>query len=320
MSAAKVELGRHLFYDTRLSGNQTQSCASCHLQEFAFTDGLAVVGGLDRRAHPRNSMSLANVAYATTYTWANPVLLTLEQQMLVPLFGDDPVELGCAAWRTSSSSACASEPRYTELFAAAFPDDADPLTLTTSPARSPASNAACCPATPPTTATPAATRRAVRPARSAARRCSTSRALECFHCHAGFNFQDSVAYAGKPRAAASFTTPASTTSTARALPAGQHRPARVHRRRRRHGPIPRADPAQHRRHRPVHARRQRRHAVRGPRPLRRGRPHDRRRTRTPGVGRDNPFKSSFIRGFELTSAGAGRRARLPRQPDRRARS
>ena len=41
MSAAKVELGRHLFYDTRLSENQTQSCGSCHVQELAWTDGLA---------------------------------------------------------------------------------------------------------------------------------------------------------------------------------------------------------------------------------------------------------------------------------------
>ncbi|EDV5275491.1 di-heme enzyme, partial [Salmonella enterica subsp. enterica serovar Mbandaka] len=39
MSAVKVELGRKLFYDTRLSGNGTMSCASCHHQNRAFTDG-----------------------------------------------------------------------------------------------------------------------------------------------------------------------------------------------------------------------------------------------------------------------------------------
>lgn len=50
MSDAKVELGRHLFYDKRLSGNQTQACASCHLQELAFTDGLAVSEGSKERA------------------------------------------------------------------------------------------------------------------------------------------------------------------------------------------------------------------------------------------------------------------------------
>ena len=40
--AAKVELGRHLFYDTRLSDNGTFSCATCHEQELAFTDGSRV--------------------------------------------------------------------------------------------------------------------------------------------------------------------------------------------------------------------------------------------------------------------------------------
>ena len=39
MTQAKVALGRYLFYDTRLSGNGTQACATCHLQKLAFTDG-----------------------------------------------------------------------------------------------------------------------------------------------------------------------------------------------------------------------------------------------------------------------------------------
>lgn len=37
MTRERVELGRHLFYDERLSGNGTQACATCHLQELAFT-------------------------------------------------------------------------------------------------------------------------------------------------------------------------------------------------------------------------------------------------------------------------------------------
>ena len=45
MTAAKVELGRYLFYDTRMSVNGKESCASCHKQELAFTDGLAVARG-----------------------------------------------------------------------------------------------------------------------------------------------------------------------------------------------------------------------------------------------------------------------------------
>ncbi|NJO36081.1 MAG: hypothetical protein HC869_26495 [Rhodospirillales bacterium] len=47
----KVELGRRLFYDSRLSVNRSRSCATCHRQELAFTDGLARSPGV-RRAHP----------------------------------------------------------------------------------------------------------------------------------------------------------------------------------------------------------------------------------------------------------------------------
>ena len=94
MNEAKVELGRHLFYDTRLSGNQTQACASCHVQELAFTDGSAVSVGSTGEMTPRGSMSIVDVAYAATLTWANPVLRRLEDQALVPMFGEEPVELG----------------------------------------------------------------------------------------------------------------------------------------------------------------------------------------------------------------------------------
>ena len=62
MSRAKVELGRWLFYDVRLSGNQSMSCASCHVQALAFTDARARSVGSTGEIHPRGSMSLVNVA------------------------------------------------------------------------------------------------------------------------------------------------------------------------------------------------------------------------------------------------------------------
>src|ERR1700691_1459107 len=94
MTAEKVELGRYLFYDTRLSGNGTQSCASCHQQARAFTDGLAQSVGSTGQKHPRGRLSLVNVAYAAALTWANPTLTRLEDQALVPMYGDHPIELG----------------------------------------------------------------------------------------------------------------------------------------------------------------------------------------------------------------------------------
>jgi hypothetical protein len=61
MSDAKVDLGRHLFYDTRLSSNGTQSCSGCHQQELAFTEGRGRSVGSTGQVHPRGSMSLVNV-------------------------------------------------------------------------------------------------------------------------------------------------------------------------------------------------------------------------------------------------------------------
>jgi len=130
LTAEKVALGRHLFYDKRLSGNETQSCASCHEQERAFTDGRAQGVGSTGQVHPRNSMSLANVAYAATMTWVNPVLKGLEPQALVPLFGLDPaIELGIRGKEAEVLARLRAEPKYQELFAKAFPEVADAYTF-----------------------------------------------------------------------------------------------------------------------------------------------------------------------------------------------
>jgi len=94
LTQAKVALGRHLFYDTRMSGNGTQSCATCHQQEHAFADTRGVGIGSTGEQHTRGPMSLVNVAYASTLTWADPSLQRLEDQALVPMYGDHPVELG----------------------------------------------------------------------------------------------------------------------------------------------------------------------------------------------------------------------------------
>lgn len=94
MSAAKVELGRYLFYDKRMSVNGKESCGSCHRQDLAFTDGRARAEGTTGEAHPRSSMSLVNVAYAPHLTWANGTLTSLEEQALTPMLGEVPIELG----------------------------------------------------------------------------------------------------------------------------------------------------------------------------------------------------------------------------------
>ncbi|MGE0158653.1 MAG: MbnH family di-heme enzyme [Gemmatimonadales bacterium] len=129
MSAEKVELGRHLFYDERLSGNQTMSCASCHRQSLAFTDGLQVSVGSTGDVLARSAMSLANVGYQPVLTWANHTVSTLTGQMLIPMFADDPVELGLAGMEDELIDRLEADVVYQTLFSEAFPDDTAPFTL-----------------------------------------------------------------------------------------------------------------------------------------------------------------------------------------------
>lgn len=122
MSEAKVLLGRHLFYDKRMSINGTQSCASCHRQELAFTDGRATALGATGQNHPRSSMSLVNVAYAAALTWSNSTLRSLEEQALIPILSDHPVELGLHDRAGAFLKLIAADPVYRPIFAQAFPE------------------------------------------------------------------------------------------------------------------------------------------------------------------------------------------------------
>jgi len=120
MTEAKVELGRYLFYDTRMSMNGKSSCATCHKQELAFTDGQAVSIGTTGDSHSRSAMSLVNIAYSAALTWSNPQLTKLEEQALIPMYGAHPVELGL---KTGAGffKMFAADPRYRILFERAFP-------------------------------------------------------------------------------------------------------------------------------------------------------------------------------------------------------
>ncbi|HXW06139.1 MAG TPA: MbnH family di-heme enzyme, partial [Vicinamibacterales bacterium] len=121
MTAGKVALGRRLFYDTRLSGNGTFSCASCHQQARAFTDGRPFAVGSTGQHHVRNTMSLANVAYNASFGWADPERRSLEAQMAVPMFNEHPVELGLRGREREVVARVAGNPADVDAFRAAFP-------------------------------------------------------------------------------------------------------------------------------------------------------------------------------------------------------
>ena len=116
MSEAKVRLGRRLFYDTRLSGNGTFSCASCHQQARAFTDGLAHALGSTGQAHPRSAMSLANVAFNASFGWADGRVRTLEAQMAVPMFNEHPIEMGIKGNEAAIVARVAADPVDAAMF------------------------------------------------------------------------------------------------------------------------------------------------------------------------------------------------------------
>lgn len=129
MSAAKVELGRRLFYDTRLSGNGAFACSSCHRQEQGFSDAKNVPLGSTGEAHTRNSMALANVGYLQALNWADTATTTLEAQALVPMFGERPVELGLKGREGDLLKRLQAEPVYQRLVLKSFPGDTNPWTV-----------------------------------------------------------------------------------------------------------------------------------------------------------------------------------------------
>jgi cytochrome c peroxidase len=129
MTPVKVELGRYLFYDLRMSVNGKGSCSTCHIQAYGFTDLLPVAIGATGQAHPRRSMPLANVGWFAVFTWANPTITKLEDQSSVPLFNDHPVELGLKRENDSFLQVIATDPTYAKLFPEAFPGDAGPYSF-----------------------------------------------------------------------------------------------------------------------------------------------------------------------------------------------
>lgn len=204
MSADKVELGRRLFYDTRLSGNQTYSCASCHDQANAFTDRKTVAIGSTGEMHPRNSMSLTNVAYLGRFAWGNPLLSELEQQAVIPMFGFQPVELGMRNMEDQLVDRLTAEPIYADLFRRSFPGDDAPISVANTVKAISAFERTLISGDSPFDRWQRGDATAISDSAQRGYELFTSEKCECFHCHAGFNFEDVVKYQGKSMVEARF--------------------------------------------------------------------------------------------------------------------
>ena len=192
MTAAKVELGRQLFYEPRLSATGDFSCGSCHVQGLAFTDGKPTSVGATGEVHSLNAMSLTNIAYNSVQTWANPLMLHLEQQMLVPLFGEDPVELGLAGKDAEVLESLSADPEYLAQFEQVFSEDSPVSVRNITLAIAAFERSLVSFNSPYDRYRYGGDRTAISASAKRGEALFSSERMECFHCHGGLNFSDSA--------------------------------------------------------------------------------------------------------------------------------
>lgn len=116
LTPATVALGQKLFFDSRLSGDGTVSCATCHDPVRAFTDGRPTSVGIRGRISQRNAPTVLNALYNRTQFWDGRVH-TLEQQAALPI--TNPIEMGSASIGEAVSK-IAGDQDYQQQFMQAF--------------------------------------------------------------------------------------------------------------------------------------------------------------------------------------------------------
>ena len=202
MTDEKVELGRYLFYDKKLSDNQTYACATCHDQAKAFTDGRAQAIGSTGMMTRHGALGLTNVAYLAAYTWQNPGITTLEDQARLPMFGESPPELALAGKEEELLGRLRDDARYPTMFKAAFPDDADPLASSVGIQRvlqaiGSFERTLISGHSPYDRFTYGHDATAMSDSAQRGLALFNTNRLECYHCHGGFNFSGAVSDAGE---------------------------------------------------------------------------------------------------------------------------
>jgi len=130
MSTAKVVLGERLFFDNQLTANQAMSCSSCHHRSKSFSEGLSFAVGSTGEKNRRNAATLVNLAFNRSFTWGNAELRHLEEQIVIPLFGTEPLEMGATGSEPEILQRFQADLAYQQLFLAAFPDDREAINFT----------------------------------------------------------------------------------------------------------------------------------------------------------------------------------------------
>jgi cytochrome c peroxidase len=111
----KVALGKQLFFDARLSGDNRMSCATCHLADKALADGLPVAVGHGGKKLGRNTPSLLNVGFYKSYSWDGRSK-SLEEQALGPITSADEMHQDLAELERELSGV----PGYVRQFESVF--------------------------------------------------------------------------------------------------------------------------------------------------------------------------------------------------------
>lgn len=115
MTEEGIELGRHLFWEKRLSRNNAVSCGSCHFPSAAFSDDSRFSVGLNGELTNRNSMALVNMAWQNRFFWDGRKP-SLEEQLFEPV--PNPIEMDLS-W-PEAEDRIGSDPEYQEMFRDAF--------------------------------------------------------------------------------------------------------------------------------------------------------------------------------------------------------
>jgi cytochrome c peroxidase len=118
LTVEAVALGRRLFYDVRLSANNSISCATCHMQHLAFTDGKPTAIGISGKKLAFNSMSLANLLWGSEHFFWNGRADSLEQQALIPIQDIDEMGQNLDELVVELNA----DAHYKAMFAAAYGD------------------------------------------------------------------------------------------------------------------------------------------------------------------------------------------------------
>lgn len=124
----KIALGHYLFYEKKLSFNQSKSCASCHSPEYAFTDGYrrSVSASGENLLH--NAPCILNLSQNAFFDWDNPAVTSLDQQIKRPLYNSHPVEMGFTMQNHTLHSFLQNDSTYNSLFRLAYCNENNPYT------------------------------------------------------------------------------------------------------------------------------------------------------------------------------------------------